>query len=177
MKGIVVYKGKYGATAQYAGWLGAELSLPVVDLDDVTVNTILSCDYVIIGSSVYVGKLQAKDWIARNSRLLQTKKVFFFIVCATPADQSSKTAEIIKNNLPHALRKGYNTFFLRGRMIMAKLSRLDRFILKMGARLQKDPVERRNMLQDFDEVKPANLLPLLKSVGDAVSKKAVFSNA
>ena len=29
MKGIIIYKGKYGATAQYAQWLGEELNFPV----------------------------------------------------------------------------------------------------------------------------------------------------
>ena len=29
MKGLIIFKGKYGATRQYAGWIGDELQLPV----------------------------------------------------------------------------------------------------------------------------------------------------
>ena len=29
MKGIIIYKGKYGATRQYADWLGKELNLQI----------------------------------------------------------------------------------------------------------------------------------------------------
>ena len=172
MKGIIVYKGKYGATAQYASWLGIELQIPVIKLDDITIETLLCYDYIIMGSSVYVGKLQARAWIAENSDILQEKKVFFFIVCATPEDRKDKIAEIIKNNIPASLNTEHNVFIMRGRMIMAKLSRLDRFMLKMGARLQKNPAERKRMLQDFDEVKPGSIVPLLKSVQSLNSKLA-----
>ena len=33
MKGLVIYKGKYGATEQYAMWIGQELQMPVVSSD------------------------------------------------------------------------------------------------------------------------------------------------
>ena len=33
MKAIVIYKGKYGSTAQYAEWIAEALYLPVLDID------------------------------------------------------------------------------------------------------------------------------------------------
>ena len=57
MKGIVVYKGKYGATRQYAEWLGAEFALPVQPAETLTREKLFLFDYIVIGSSVYVGKL------------------------------------------------------------------------------------------------------------------------
>ena len=83
MKGIIVYKGKYGATFQYAQWLGSELQLPVIETEHMTAENIVKYDYVIIGSSVYVGKLLVREWIKRYMPVLQSKKVFIFIVCAT----------------------------------------------------------------------------------------------
>jgi hypothetical protein len=38
-------------------------------------------------------------------------------------------------------------------MIMRNLSAWDRFVLKMGARLTKDPAEKKAMLTDFNNVK------------------------
>ncbi len=49
-------------------------------------------------------------------------------------------------------------------MIMRNLSRWDRFMLKMGAKLTKDPVEKETMLTDFDNVKKENILPLVEAV-------------
>lgn len=60
MKGIIIFKGKYGATGQYAEWLGKELGLPVFTPDNYRTEDIINCDFVIIGSSVYMGKLQLK---------------------------------------------------------------------------------------------------------------------
>ena len=60
MKGVIVYKGKYGATRQYAEWLGAELKLAVQQAEDLTKEKLSLFDYIIMGSSVYVGKLLMK---------------------------------------------------------------------------------------------------------------------
>ena len=57
MRGIVVYKGKYGATRQYAEWLGAELELLVQPAEKLTKGKPSLFDYVVIGSSVYFGRL------------------------------------------------------------------------------------------------------------------------
>ena len=38
------------------------------------------------------------------------------------------------------------------------------YTLKMGARLTKDPVEKKKMLTDFDDVKKENTDPLVKAV-------------
>lgn len=170
MKGIIVYKGKYGATSQYAQWLGTTFQVPVIETDDMTADNITRYDYVIVGSSVYVGRLQVREWVRRYECLLQAKKVYFFIVCATPANEKEKIEEIVRNNVPEGLRTEENIYVLRGRMIMKNLSWWDKLILKLGAMLQKDPGARKQMLQDFDEVKQENLLPLIKGIQAPLQK-------
>ena len=54
MKGIVIYKGKYGATKQYAKWIGGELGLPVEDSKDIMENELSYFDFLLIGSGVYI---------------------------------------------------------------------------------------------------------------------------
>jgi hypothetical protein len=49
-------------------------------------------------------------------------------------------------------------------MIMRNLSRWDRFMLNMGAKLTKDPVEKKTMLTDFDHVKKENIFPIIEAV-------------
>ena len=47
---------------------------------------------------------------------------------------------------------------------MRNLSAWDRFMLKMGARFTKDPLEKKAMLTDFDHVKKEKILPLIDAI-------------
>ncbi|NII27794.1 hypothetical protein HB364_22115 [Pseudoflavitalea sp. X16] len=169
MKGIIIYKGKYGATREYADMLSKELNLPVFT-PTITGGQLIDADYVLIGSAVYIGKLQLQSWLIRNQEWLKSKKLFFFIVCGTPAAAKEKTAKIIADNIPRSLRNN-PVFFLKGRMIMRKLSWTDRLLLKLGARLARDPQEKKAMLQDFDGVEAARIQPLIQSLQTWESEK------
>ena len=162
MKGIIIYKGKYGATQQYAEWLSEELHLPVLKPENLTASNLPLYDIVIIGSSVYEGNLLMKNWLKKYVEILQSKKVFLFIVCATPPTENEKLQTIAKNNIP-AMLNHCAVYFLHGRMILKQLSWIDRFMMKMGARLQKDPQVKKEMLQDFDAVKKENITALVNA--------------
>ncbi|HEY5969425.1 MAG TPA: flavodoxin domain-containing protein [Chitinophagaceae bacterium] len=164
MKGLVIYKGKYGATKQYAMWIGQELRLPVASADRFPVDELPKYDYFILGSSVYVGKLEIKDWLKKNFQVMQNKKIFFFQVAGSPIEQIEKRETYNKGSLPTAILEKIQFYYLPGRMIMRNLSAWDRFMLKMGAKLAKDPVEKKTMLTDFDNVKKENTFPLIAVV-------------
>jgi menaquinone-dependent protoporphyrinogen IX oxidase len=161
MKGIIIYKGKYGATRDYAALLGRELSLPV--FSDASQEQLAAFDYLLIGSSVYIGQLQLKAWLKHNEGWLRNKKLYFFIVCGTPEAQKEKTAVIVADNIPASLQRN-PIFFLRGRMIKKQLSWKDRTLLKLGAWLTKDPQQKMEMLQDFDEVHVSQIRPILQTL-------------
>jgi menaquinone-dependent protoporphyrinogen IX oxidase len=164
MKGLVIYKGKYGATKQYAMWIGQELRLPVGSADRFPVRELPKYDYILIGSSVYIGKLEIRKWVKKNLPVLLTKKTFLFQVAASPADQKEIRAGYNKASIPQELLKKSETFYLPGRMKMKYLSGWDRFMLRMGARMTKDPVEKKKMLTDFNNVKRENIEPLIEAV-------------
>jgi len=164
MKGLVIYKGKYGATKQYAMWIGQELQLPVASADRFPVDELSRYDYFILGSSVYIGKLEIRKWLKKNFNILLSKKIFFFQVAASPVGQIEKRESYNKASLSSDILKRIKVYYLPGRMIMRNLSAWDRFMLKMGARLTKDPVEKKKMLTDFNDVKKENIMPLVKSV-------------
>ena len=164
MKGLVIYKGKYGATKQYAMWIGQELHLPVASADRFPVDELPKYDYFILGSSVYIGQLEIKNWLKKNFSLLLNKKIFFFQVAASPVGQIEKRESYNKASLSSDILKRIKVYYLPGRMIMRNLSAWDRFMLKMGARFTKDPVEKKKMLTDFNDVKKENIIPLVKSV-------------
>ena len=164
MKGLVIYKGKYGATKQYAMWIGQELQLPVASADRFHIDELPKYDYFILGSSVYIGKLEIKDWLKKNFTVLQNKKIFFFQVAGSPVEQIEKRESYNKASLPPDILQKIQFYYLPGRMIMRNLSAWDRFMLKMGAKLTKDPVEKKAMLKDFDHVKKENILPVVEAI-------------
>ena len=164
MKGVVVYKGRYGATAQYASWIGNILQLPVYENDELNNVRLNEFDYVIAGTSVYVGKLLLANWINSHEKILSSKKFFLFVVCATPPAEVVELNNLIEKNISPALQKKMKVFFLRGKMIKSKLSVIDRVVLHMGAWLQKDQSEKEKMLTDFDDVRQENLVPVLNAI-------------
>jgi menaquinone-dependent protoporphyrinogen IX oxidase len=164
MKGLVIYKGKYGTTKQYAMWIGQELQLSVASADRFPIDELPKYDYFILGSSVYIGQLEIRNWVKKNFKILQNKKIFFFQVAGSPPEQMEKRASYNKASLSPDFLKKIQVYYLPGRMIMRNLSAWDRFMLKMGARLTKDPVEKKRMLTDFNDVKKETIDPLVKSV-------------
>jgi len=76
MKGLVIYKGKYGATKQYAMWIGQELQLPVASADRFHIDELPKYDFFILGSSVYIGKLEIKDWLKKILMFCKIKRFF-----------------------------------------------------------------------------------------------------
>jgi menaquinone-dependent protoporphyrinogen IX oxidase len=169
MKGIIIYKGKYGATEQYARMLSETTSFPVARPEDLIGDELDNYDCVVLGSSVYIGKLQLKQWMDDHAGQLRKKNVFIFIVCGTKPDEKEKTDQILKQNIPVELKFAARAFFMRGRMNKSKLSFKDRLLLRMGAFFTKNPVDKKNMLTDYDEVSSTNLFPLVQSIAGATA--------
>jgi len=164
MNGIIVYKGKYGATQQYAEWLGKELNLPVYAAGELQKKDLSLCDFIIIGTSVYIGKLQISQWLKNNLAVIRGKKIFFFQVAGTPPDQKEKLETYMRSGVPEELRPGCDFFYYPGKMAIRELSWTDRFMLKMGARLTRDPAAKEAMLKDYDEVKKEHITGLVSAV-------------
>ncbi|MCC8426413.1 flavodoxin domain-containing protein [Mucilaginibacter sp. UR6-11] len=173
MKGIIIYQGRYGATDQYAHWLADALGLPLLRVESATPATLAGYDLIILGSSVYVGKLLIAKWIDQNAGLLAEKKVFLFIVCGTTSDDSIQQQQLIHNNLGRAISRSITWFFLPGRCIISKLSWKDRLVLKIGAWFEKNPKKKRVMKQGFDELDRRHLDKLIAAVRATLKETAV----
>lgn len=170
MKGIIIYKGKYGATRQYAAWLADALQLPVATVGDGAVSQLPDADFVILGTSIYIGKLQLKSWIRENMDILSNKKVYVFIVTGTSLDEKEKLEGYIRNNIPDELRKRCNYFFFPGKLEFRKLSWKDRLLLRIGAWLSKGS---RNEipLVDYNRVDQRHISGLVRIVSEWRSGK------
>lgn len=164
MKPIIIYKGKYGATRQYAEWLAEELHAPVASSDDYKESDLANSNTVILGSSVYIGQLQLKQWLKEHQQELLNKKVFLFVVSGTPPEEREKILPYVNSSVPSSLLQHVHIYFLHGRLIYKKLSRMDKFMLRMGAMLTRDKKTRNTMLSDYDDVKKESLIPLITEV-------------
>lgn len=160
MRSIIVYNGKYGATRQYAEWLSQELHIRAVPPQDAAAE-LAACGLVIMGSSVYIGKLRLSKWLNANAGVLVNKKLLLFVVCGTPPEEKEKLKTYIQSSVPEAVRAQCRIYFLPGRLSYEKLSLTDKFLLRMGALLSGDPNIKQAMLRDYDEVKKENLAELL----------------
>ena len=163
MQGHIIYQGKYGATRQYAEWLKDMLKIPVSTTKEIKAIEIENADYLVIGSSVYIGKLLIRHWLKENVADLVNKKIFMFIVSATPATEKLKLESFLLS-VPAEIRYLIEIYYLPGKVIKKDLSFLDNIILHMGAWLSKDPVEKKKMLTDFDSIDINKLNELVSSV-------------
>jgi len=163
-KGVIIFQGKYGATRQYAKWLSEELDLPFLEPDQVTDQSLSAFDYIVLGSSVYYGKLLLRLFILQHSGILSTKKIFVFIVCATPESDEKTQKSIIKANIPQQIAGASDIFFVAGRLVLKKLSFTDRLMLRMAAIFEQDPVKKQVMQTGIDAVKEENLIDIIIAV-------------
>lgn len=164
MKGIIIYRSKYGATQQYADWIAEELKMDSAGFESVSSLMLESSEFLIICSPVYFGKVFMRDWIKQYSSILQNKKLFLVIVCATPSSEREKQQKILTDNIDSGILKASEAFFLPGRLILEKLSLRDRLTLKIGALFTKDPARKAAIKHDIDAVKKENVNALIKRI-------------
>lgn len=163
MKGLIIYKGKYGATRQYALWLGATLGVPVIFAGTETRQQLEEADYIILGSSIYIGKLQLRKWLQQRGGAIVNKRLFLFLVSGTPSSQKEKLQGYLAENIAEPVRSRCIPFFLPGKLEFNKLSWIDRLLLTIGSKLANDKTEDISM-EDYNEVKREHLEDIINAV-------------
>ena len=174
--GIVLYESRYGAAKQYAEWIGETLDLPVKKCSEVAAWELAAYDFIVAGSSIYMGKTLIRNWLTQNAASLADKKLLLYIVGAAPALQKAKTDKYFTDNVPATLLKADNCFYLQGKSIYNELSFTDRLFLKIGAWLAQKPEDRKAMLNDFNEVKRSHLFPLLNGLNVLLCRQVKTNN-
>jgi menaquinone-dependent protoporphyrinogen IX oxidase len=165
MKGLILYQGKYGATLQYAEWLSEALHLPVRTADQVTEQALAEAEYVLMGTSVYLGKFTLRDWLQKHATALSGKKLFLFVVSGLPAGDTARQEAYLADNVPDILRPQLEVYSLPGRLRYQKLSWPDKLRCRIGALLTRDPQTRTSLRTEYNGVKKEHLLPLLQAAG------------
>lgn len=163
MKGIIIFKGKYGATRQYALWLGDTLGIPAVMAGNETPSQLDDAGYIILGTSIYIGKLQLRNWISQHAALLKKKKVFLFLVAGTAPSETVKLQGYLDSNIAAEVKARFTCFFLPGKLEFKKLSLADKILLKIGARLSKGSDDA-IVISDYNNVQRERLADIISAV-------------
>lgn len=132
MKTIIIYASKYGCAADCAKYLKGRLSgdITLVDINNTDkLVEINAFDTVIIGGSVYAGRISKKlrDFCESNLTVLKQKRVGIFL-CAAVSDNFQ---EYLKTNFSAQLLQTVKTVKLFGSEArLDKMRFMDKMILK-----------------------------------------------
>ncbi len=168
MKGLIVYKSNYGATRRYASWLSEALDIPAVAVGEVDRETLEAADLVIVGCPVMAAKPLLAGWLRKRRRALAGKRVVLFTTSGSaPGDPRLQAG--LEASLPVEMRRGLRFFPFGGRMVFSELRPMDRFLMRIGQRIEKDPEMKRHMLEDVDRMDREAITPLVDHVRELAS--------
>ena len=125
---LLLYTSGTGFTKRYAHWIGEELGLEAVPLQDCTPARMARADLVIYGGSVNGGILTGQTRVERMARRAGNKTVLWFAVGLRPA--TDRTLDLLrKNNFGRASE--VPLFYFPGGLNPEKLQAGDRTMLRV----------------------------------------------
>lgn len=172
MKGVILYKSKYGATRKYAEWLAEETHFDRVEISKAKISVIQKYDVIIVGGGIYASGIAGLSFLRKNIKALQNKKIMVFCDGASPFDD--KVFETIKENNMKGELKNIPCFYFRGAWDLKGMHLIDRslckLLIKSVARKKPNELEvwERYMLdyayQKCDWTDKKNLAPILEAI-------------
>ena len=139
MKGIVLYKSKYGATKKYADWLEERTGYPCMEVDEASIKDVQNYDVIILCGGIYASGVPAFSFLKKHIDRLAGKKILTLCCGASPYDQKffdELTSKIFTDKLA-----GIPCFYGRGAFDMKNMTFKDRTLCKMLRKMvaKKDP--------------------------------------
>ncbi|EOD01165.1 flavodoxin domain-containing protein [Caldisalinibacter kiritimatiensis] len=140
MKTLIIYGTKYGCTEKCAKILSEKLTeeVELYNLKEVNDIDISDYDKVIIGGSVYIGKIRKEvtKFCLRKLNELKGKKVGLFICCMADGEAAEKQLNDVfpKELMTNAIAKEN----FGGEFIFNKMNFFDRFIVKKVSKTDTD---------------------------------------
>lgn len=133
MKSIIIYTTKYGSVAKAAQMLKAKLGgdVAVADAGREAVPDLSGYDRVMLGGSIYVGKVQKKLTAYINAHLpeLLEKRVGLFL-CAGQDDPVQQVAQMEQNFPAPLYQKATAKGFFGDEVYIEKVNWFERLALK-----------------------------------------------
>jgi len=135
----IVYGTKYGCAEKCAKALADKFDekADFYNLNEGQIPELVKYDKVVVGGSIYIGKIQKEitDFCKNNLTVLKSKKVGLFI-CGM---QETNQDEEIRASFPEELLKSAITKeFFGGEFVFSKMNMMERFIVKKITKNSKD---------------------------------------
>ncbi|MBR3464828.1 MAG: flavodoxin [Clostridiales bacterium] len=142
MKGIVIYKSKYGSTKKYAEWIRESTGFDMAEADKFRPDELGKYDTVIFGGGIYAGGIAGIAFLKKNIARLHGKNLAVFCCGASPYDADFMKA-LKERNMPGEM-SDIPLFYCRGGCDIANLHFADKTLCKMlvKAVAKKDPAQR-----------------------------------
>lgn len=139
MKGIIVYKSKYGATKKYAEWLADATGFDIIEVSDAKVSFLRDYDVLVFGGGVYATGVPMVRFLKKNIKALSDKKIIVFCDGASPYEENA-FKEVKEHVMTGELQK-IPFFYCRGAWNMEAMNIADRNLCKLlqKAVAKKDP--------------------------------------
>lgn len=138
MKTLIAYATKYGSAGKCAKSLAEKLTgeVELCNLAVAPTQDLSDYDKVIIGGSIYAGRIQkhVHTFCAHNLNVLKQKKIGLF-VCGMLHEQAE--AELSHAFAPELLRTAVVKEFFGGEFQFKKLNVMERFMVKMVTKADK----------------------------------------
>lgn len=140
MKTLIIYGTKHGCTEKCAKLLSEKLT-GKIDLQNLMKKNNLDIsqyDKVIIGGSIYIGKIQKEvsTFCTENLNVLKEKKVGVFICCMGEGKVVEKQ---LKESFPQELiENAIAKECFGGEFIFKNMNFIERFIVKKVSKIEKD---------------------------------------
>ena len=131
MKGIVIYKSKYGSTKTYAQWIGEELGFDVADAKSVKADDLLCYEAIVYGGGLYAEVIAGVNLITKNLEKLSDKKIAVYTTGITPVDcREYYDKMVVEKNFKNGVGDNIKIFNYPGKMVLSELSLVHRTALK-----------------------------------------------
>ncbi|MDF2503985.1 flavodoxin domain-containing protein [Clostridium sp.] len=139
MKTLIIYATKHGFAEKCSKLLKDKLSgeVTTVNIKKDTISSLSSFDKVIIGGSIYMGRIQKEinTFCTENLDILKDKKIGLFI-CGMQKDNID--ASLNNSFPPDLLNHASVKESFGGEFILKNMNPLERFIIKMVAKTKSD---------------------------------------
>lgn len=140
MNTLIVYATKYGCAEKCAMELSKEFdgNVEVINLKENKRIDLVEYENVIIGGSVYIGKIQKEvaDFINQNLKELLNKSIGLFICGMQEGDELDK--EIAANFPEDLLNKAKSVKYFGGEFIFKKMNFMEKAIVKKIVKVSSD---------------------------------------
>ncbi len=152
---IVIYKSKYGATKQYAQWIGQELGCTVASLDQISKAELNNYDNIIYGGGVQAGGIKGFDtfrkWIRKYLWFVEKPEKNIVIFAVGINLQTAETRKQLRDiNFGKKWLRSITCYFLPGAYNPDVVTGSDKMIMNVVKKMLIGKRENEKTKEDID---------------------------